>query len=285
MADMDPEVLFKTQRTALIEKYTKAQQEFKASTKPYKSTLQLVGTASANSNASVSFIVFLAGQQLEWFSYKVGEAIPYGPGAATRKALEDDTNLSKARQTNGIEDFCIESISMTCRSRRVNYTTFVSAPLVLTDPNVSAATKGLASLVDPASIVAPPQVMSPFNLEDLMLEAIKPHLAIEFEWDRRYVEKIGTADQIPEGGAKSFLRASGNPETSNRYRIPEGYLWRREGEPDSEFIVRGTLVENVVIPVNNITFPLAAEPSLVTNVFLDLVVRLHGLSVSIPTRN
>lgn len=288
MADNDLDVAFQTQRSALIKRYLKADQPFKAATKPYKSTLQLIGTGTLYTN-DVDFLVFKAGQVLEFFSYKLGDSIPYGAPGLTRRAIEDDCTQSKGRQTNGIEDFVIEGISMTCRSKRIQLQPVTLNPALNTfDKDIQNSVNGLISVADPASLLFNPQVDSPFNLQDTLFEAIKPHLAIEFEWDRRYVEKIGTSDQIPEGGAKSFLKASGDPRNDNRYRIPEGYLWCREGDPDSEFIVRATLVDPVFIPLNNLRVFNATpvnENAHTAYIFLDISMRLHGLSLSVPTRN
>ncbi len=125
--------------------------------------------------------------------------------------------------------------------------------------------------------------------KDALMTAIAPHIQIAFEWDRQRVEKIGTLDQIPEGAAKSFLRANGSPQTSERYRIPEGYLWRRDGQTDSEFVVRGRLLRSVLIPMSGILFPTAVAgtptgraPAIIQ---LDILTRLHGLSCKPPSRN
>jgi len=259
-------------------------QPYEAKTKPYKSSQQfqynvvdaLPGSAvMAHAILRVNFLV-------TWFSYKLGDALPYGPAGVNRIAVESDTNLSKPRQTNGVEDMVIEGISATAKSLRVEYTTTIFTG---TDPDDIAAYLGTRAIFDPASLMAPPQMFSPFNLEVPLFEAMKPITAIEFEWDRRRVEKIGTLDEIPEGGAKSFLRASGDPRTDNRYRIPEGYMWRREGQPDSEFIVRGTVAEAVVVPISLIATQGGSTLQKPNNLYLDVTVRLHGLALSLPSAN
>lgn len=287
MAAGDSKTLFATQRRIMYESYAAAGQPFSASTKPYKSTVTF-GALIVNSIAAVgvSFAVFPV-QRREWFSYKLNDPVPGNELLPTyRTALESDTNISKPRTTNGAEDFVIEGMSASCRNTRLVYAAG-SLPAAITDPNVVAALSGLESMLDPGSLVSPPQVNSPFNLEQVLYRAIAPHIAVEFEWDRSKVVKMGTLEQIPEGGANSYLRTSGVPSTDDRYRIPEGYLWRREGQPDCEFITRATLVENVVVPLLNIQLPSAV--TLVTvaasQVYIDCVLRLHGLSVKLPTRN
>lgn len=281
--------LYQTARKELLDEYAKRGLRFAAYTRPYKSTLQLQFQRITEANADgVTFLVAAAGQRLEWFSYGVGEPIPYGRQGATRVALEDDTNVSKGRNTNGVEDFVIEGMSLTHARTRIDYNATVAG---FTN-SITASALGIngsqpqTPIIDPGSICAPPQVQSPLNLEDALWTAAAPLVSIEFEWDRSRVIKVGTADEIGEGGPKSFLRSNGDPRPDARYKIPEGYVWRRQGQPDSEFIVRGVLQDNLFVPVTDIALPITgAEPSSIANVFLDLTFRLHGLAVTLPTRN
>lgn len=284
--------LFQTARKELLDEYAKRGIRFAAYTRPYKSTLQLQLSAITEPNLNgVTFLVAQAGQRLEWFSYGVGEPIPYGRSGATRVALEDDTNVSKGRNTNGVEDFVIEGMSLTHSRTRIDYNATVSA-LSNAFTNSALGINGAqpqVPVIDPAALLAPPQVQSPLNLEDALWNAIAPLMSIEFEWDRSRVIKVGTADEIGEGGPKSFLRSAGDPRPDARYKIPEGYVWRRQGQPDSEFIVRGVLQDPILVPVTNLALPYTAEPvspvRSISNVFLDLTFRLHGLAVTLPTRN
>lgn len=284
--------LFQTARKELLDEYAKRGIRFAAYTRPYKSTLQLQLQAITEPNLNgVTFLVAQAGQRLEWFSYGVGEPIPYGRSGATRVALEDDTNVSKGRNTNGVEDFVIEGMSLTHSRTRIDYNATVAA-LSNQFTNSALGINGAqpqVPVIDPAALLAPPQVQSPLNLEDALWNAIAPLMSIEFEWDRSRVIKVGTADEIGEGGPKSFLRSAGDPRPDARYKIPEGYVWRRQGQPDSEFIVRGVLQDPILVPVTNLALPYTSEPvspvRSISNVFLDLTFRLHGLAVTLPTRN
>jgi hypothetical protein len=119
-------------------------------------------------------------------------------------------------------------------------------------------------------------------------EAIFPKLAIQFTWDRRNIIPIGTLDQIPEGGAKSYLHAHGVPETMNRYKIPEGYIWRRADKPDGDFAVQGLVTDPVLIPINNIAFAASVDPANLvqaTQIFVDIALRVHGLGLNQPGAN
>jgi hypothetical protein len=288
MTQADTPASFVTQKTKLIQQYDALGVPYEAKTKPYISTqqfvLQIVDAFPAAA-ITMAHAVLRAGQTVTWFGYRLGDNIPYGPANVTRQALESDTNLSKPRMTNGVEDFVIEGVSATVKSQRLDYSSTVYTGV---DPDVINAYLGKAIIYDPAALSSPPQQFSPFNLEKAIYSAIAPAIPVEFEWDRRRVEKIGRLDQWVEGGGKSFLNANGDPRTDNRYRIPEGYLWRREGQPDSEFICRGTTPEAVVVPINLIIPP--NNSSSTTNVkpndlFIDVTVRLHGLSLSLPSGN
>jgi hypothetical protein len=285
--------IFMTQRRRILQAYQQANEPFSASTKPYKSTVSFVfqGTNTVIAS-SVRWLVAQQGQILEWFSYKIGDPVPGNidnVSVGYRAATEDDTNISKARTTNGAEDFIIEGMSATNRGQRVNYADGTGAVLNTTesDPVVSAALVGQVPIFDPGALYVPPQVQSPFNLENGLYRALSPLISVEFEWDRSKVVKIGTLEQLPEGAANSYLRSSGEPSTNDRYRIPEGYLWRREGQPDSEFITRGRLNEPLAVPVLSIFAPSETTPVVNTigRVLLDVVMRLHGLSVKLPSRN
>lgn len=284
--------LFMTQRRRIIESYKDAKEPFSASTKPYKSTVtfsfQVTNYIAAS---SVAWIVARKGQSFDWFGYKISDDVPGNIGVVTgyRAANEADTNLSKARTTNGAEDFVIEGMSASHRSTRTSWSggSVDSFPVNIVDSDVAEAVGGRVQMFDPAALYVPPQVMSSFNLEDGLYNAMSPLISIDFEWDRSKIVKIGTLEQIPEGAAKSYLRSSGEPSTNDRYRIPEGYLWRREGQPDSEFIVRGTLQEPLAVPILVVLGPSSTTPvNLIPSfIALDCVLRLHGLSVKLPTRN
>jgi hypothetical protein len=92
---------------------------------------------------------------------------------------------------------------------------------------------------------------------------------------------------MPCASAKSMLRANGNPENSNMYRIPEGYLWRRAGQPDSEFTANLTLQRALVVPINGIIPYVtgAAADAVPTTIWMEVTMRLFGLAVDLPSAN
>lgn len=289
--------LFAVQRDRILERYEKTNRPYQAYTHPYKSVGQIQFdvvdfNSAGGANAVMAHAVARAGQRIEWFGFGIGEPIPYGIAPTQKNATEADTNVSKGRQTNGVETFVIEGMSSSFKCVRARYNNAtVPAGVTAADHSVISAYQGTTAILDPGSLLAPPQVNSPFNLELPLGEAIKPQMSIEFEWDRSRIIKIGTLDEIPEGGAKSYLKASGEPTTANRFRVPEGYVWERQGLPDSEFIVRGVVQDDIVIPLNLIGMGGLAAPTnaggsnTLTNLWVDVILRIHGLAVSYPSRN
>jgi hypothetical protein len=69
-------------------------------------------------------------------------------------------------------------------------------------------------------------------------------------------------------------------------RIPEGLLWRRDGQTDSELIVKATLDRDVVIPTSGVLSPFDGATLLFPqSVVLDMSMRLYGLECRLPSTN
>jgi hypothetical protein len=148
------------------------------------------------------------------------------------------------------------------------------------------AVTGQTPIIDPAAIVMPPQGQSPANLEEPLFQSITPFLSLEFEWDRKRVEKLGVCDILPQAGAASYLRTNGEPRSDNRYLIPEGYVWRRDGEPDGEFVARTRLQRCIACPINLRSLLNSATTfKSPDNIQLELVMRVFGLEVQLPSSN
>ncbi len=290
------DVGFMTQRKRLLQAYEKAGQAITCRTIPYHSTgvfvFDVVNFAGATP-PGVAYAVARKNQSVTLFQYGVGDQLFLG-GTANTRATEADTNLGKASSTNGAEDFVIEGVGFHCRSARVGYAAgtgnlYVGGVGTPTDPDVVAALGGDIPIYDPAAINMPPQFQSPFNLENGAFESLLPLISVDFLFDRKRVEKIGTVDVMPCASAKSYLRANGDPCMSNLYRIPEGYLWRRDGQPDSEFSVNLTLQRPLVIPINGIvpyvTGAGQATDAVPTTIWMEVTMRLFGLAVDLPSAN
>lgn len=265
---------FQTLREVRQAEYEAKYGTFAFNTKPYKSMVSWQFDVVASGTAGFGFAIARAQQVREWFAYGIAEQIQMTPGT-TRAATPADTNLSKGRRTNGVEDMVIEGLSASIASQRIEYNV-ADIPAGVTDPDARNALLGLRPMTDPASIWTPPQYMSPFNLERAMHQAILTNIDLELEWDRKTKLPFGTLDQAPEGAGKSFLQANGSPNVDNRYRAPEGYAWRPQGVGDSELIVRGQLEIPITVPLNIITFPGGNAPVSPVRIYVDVLMRLHG---------
>lgn len=282
---------FQTQRKRLLDAYAKNGKPFIARTIPYHSTGVLpFDVVDADTTNGVAFAVARRNAQIVFFSYGVGEMVDLGGTIGFQRATDAETNQAKGSSTNGAQDYVIEGVGLSSRGMRLEYDGAAEGYLdaLATDADVEAAIQGDAAVFDPAGILTPPQMQSPFNLENGMFQALLGQASLNFQFDRKRIENIGTLEMLPQAGAASYLRANGAPEASNRYRIPEGYLWRRDGEPDCELQVTVTLQRPVVVPIN-----LAAiwggenEGDFVapTTIWLELVMRLFGLGVDLPSQN
>ncbi len=283
---------FETQRTRLLKAYEQAGQPITCRTIPYHSTcvFQFDVVNFAGASPGVGYAIARKNQTQTLFQYGVGDQIFLG-GTGNTRATEAETNLGKASSTNGAEDFVIEGVGFHAAAKRVLYApgtgNLYAGTGVPTDPTALASLTGDVGVYDPAAINMPPQAQSPFNNEDGMFQALLPKISVDFLFDRKRTEKIGTVDTMPCASAKSYLRANGNPDQHNVYRIPEGYLWRRDGQPDSEFSVNLTLQRDIVVPINGILPYVtgATSPAAPTTIWIEMVMRLYGLAVDLPSAN
>lgn len=288
------DVGFETQRKRLLKSYETAGQAITCRTIPYMSTgvfqFDVVNFAGGVA-PGVGYAVARKNQVVTLFNYGVGDQIFLGGLGGNTRATEADTNLGEGSRTNGAEDFVIEGVGFNCRSARMSYTAgtgnLYAGGGIPTDPVVLAALNGDVPIYDPAATNMPPQFQSPFNLENGPFQSMIPLISVDFLFDRKRTEKIGTVDVMPCASARSMLRANGEPLMSNMYRIPEGYLWRRAGQPDSEFTANLTLQRDLVIPINGIIPYVtgAAADAVPTEIWLEVQMRLFGLAVDLPSAN
>jgi hypothetical protein len=282
---------FTTTRDDIFNEYAAEKRQFGCSTRPYISVQTVVFdvlNALPAGAVVMAHAVAKAKQELVWFGFGDGDTLQIGSEAIpiTKKATDADTNLSSGHKTNGVEDFVIEAISSSVQGMRIVYDDADLAALGTLDGTVQGAYKGRIKLVDPAALVAPPQFGSPLNLEDVFYEAVAAKISAKLVWDKKGFIPVGTMDQFPEGGARSIIRAHGDPRVDNRYKIPEGYAWRRVDKTDGEFSVQGKLEDAVVIPITLVALQGEETPLVVpSQIFVDIRMRLHGLGFGKPGRN
>lgn len=283
---MEANTGFATQREILLSEYEKQGVNYLASTVPLHSTRSVRGTVVVPDLANGIAQLVIAPQSLRFFDYGVGDSIVMGADAA-HVANENDTNLAKAKSTNGAADCVIEGMGISVRGRRVQYSAVDAALMVpgATD-DILAALQGRAPLCDPASLVVPAQLGSPATLEEAIGQFVIRHASIELEFDRRRTEKLGTLATLPEAGGSSYLRSNGTPSPDSKWRIPEGYRWNRDGQPDSELVVYVKTWETLVVPISLCTIPGApGVPKSPVAMWVDLTLKLSGLQVSLPGTN
>jgi hypothetical protein len=288
------EMGFSTQRKMLLDQYKTAGQAITCRTIPYQSTgvfrFDVVDSVITTAPGA-GYAVARRNQVLTLFNYGVGDQIDLGGSDFTR-ATEADTNQGEGSRTNGAEDFVIEGVGFYARSVRVAYAAgtgnlYSGGTEEPVDADVVASLAGNIPVYDPAAINVPAQLQSPFNLENGVFQAMIDLISVDFLFDRKRTEKIGTVNVMPCASAKSMLRANGEPNNSNQYRIPEGYLWRRAGQPDSEFTANLTLQRALVVPINGIIPYVAgaADAAFPTTIWLEVTMRLFGLAVDLPSAN
>ncbi len=285
---------FATQRELLLDQYKAAGQAITCRTIPYQSTgvfqFDVVDFAAGTAPGN-AYAVARKNQVLTLFNYGVGDQINLGGGGGNTRANEADTNQGEGSRTNGAEDFVIEGVGFYARSVRAQFAAgsgnLYGGTGVPVDIDVLASLNGDLPVYDPAAINMPPQFQSPFNLENGPFQSLLDLISVDFLFDRKRTEKIGTVNVMPCGSAKSMLRANGEPNNSNVYRIPEGYLWRRAGQPDSEFTANLTLQRALVIPINGIIPYVsgAAADAVPTKIWVEVTMRLFGLAVDLPSAN
>jgi hypothetical protein len=286
---------FKYSRKKLLDMYgdfaKKTGSEFLVTTKPVHSVQSLQGDV-VNANAAqvlgaYAYLVFRRGQQMVFFEPALGQSAPLS-GDPNHRFSEADTTLTKPRSTPGAADMAIEGLGFEVRGTKPVYaaaTDFFPAGQTL-DPTVAAALNGTGAIYDPGSKIIPAEFSSPAMLEQTLMSALSPYLALSFEWDQaERTEKIGTANQLGVGGGSSFLHANGVPSSQDRYEIPEGYIWSRDGEPGSEFVCRATLTENVVVPFTPVSHLEAATFVAPTHIHTEFMLRAFGIQLRMPNKN
>ena len=256
------------------------------STRPW--TFQIID-ARPTANPQIAFARIAAPASAGYFTYKIGDTIDTGFGT-NRVADDADTCLTVGRRTPNQEDCAIGAIGFGQRSARVRYSEAAIAAAIaasgggtLSD-DVQNMLRGLVPMADPGALQAPPQQEAPFNLQRVFETLIRPFLKFEIIWNGKSTIYVGMGSQFPNASAISYLNAQGEPRLDNAFTVPEGYLWRREGQgADTELELRVTLVRPVVVPISlpslNLLAQIPAVPpvpqAFPTDLVFDLTAYLH----------
>lgn len=256
---------------------------------PYHSVAALqFDVVNQSPTDGVAYAVARRGQELVFFNYGQGDRITLANDPAHRSTYAD-TNLSKAKSTNGANDYVIEFVSLKCRGIKTQWdvnTHFFLAGTTI-DPDVALALAAQAPLHDPTSIASPPELYNPFYLENTVLQGVNNHMECEFLFDQSGTRKLGGSWLFGEGGAASYLRTNGVPSKESRLYIPEGFLWARDGEPDSDFTAFLRLRSPIVIPISGIVEPYDSSTTVVfpTHFWLEIMMTVWGVEIGLPSSN
>jgi hypothetical protein len=285
---------FQTKRTELLEAYRKNGVPFLATTRGLHSVRSLLFQVMNLDTATgtIGFLVAKKGQELIFFNYGLGQPIELA-GDPQHVANEADTSLTRGSSTTASADLSIEWITMNARAIKAAYTQAAATPIfpdfvatVDPDPVVTAALQGKVPMVDPFGNVIPADVASSATLEHVLYQAAAPHMSCKFEWDNAdRTEKIGTCEQFTEGGGASYLHSNGEPSVANRFRIPEGFLWGREGQPAGQLQVICKLETDIVIPYVPPASKVGAGFPVLRAVYVEMKMRLGGMLLRVPGSN
>lgn len=285
--------LFRTKRSELLALYAKNGVPFLATTRGLHSVRSLrFDVQNLDAGGAIGFLVAQAGQELDFFNYAQGNQIELA-GSPNFRATEAETSLTTARRTTASADLSVEWITMGARGIKAQYTPAAQTPLypdfvatVNPTDGVTQALAGQACVADPFALVLPAEVGSSATLEHVLYHLVAPHLTLRFEWDNAdRTEKMGTCDQFVEGGGASYLHANGEPSVNNRFRIPEGFLWAREGQPAGDMHVIATLRNNVVIPYTPPASLLSTGFPDMIAAWVELKLRVGGMLLRVPGSN
>jgi hypothetical protein len=279
-----PEIkIGKTARDRILEPYESTGQDYEFRSTPISSVNQFVGNVVDVANGA-AFLVFDA-QELVYFRTGLGERIDFG--AASVPASDAETNLQKGGSTDGARDMAVEGITF---QQQANCVTFFSGATALSgfgtnpsDPRVISALRGNGVICDPFGLIVPPQLQSPYLLEEAVFQQIIKHSTISVELDTSRPFKLGGADLCPASTGNSSLRASAGAGLV--FKFDEGIAWMRDSKPDSDMNVRVKLHRPVVVPISLTTFPGGNAVTAPTTVYLRALMRLHGVSVTALASN
>lgn len=282
-----------TKRTEVLDMYHKNGQPFLATTRGFQSTRSIqFDVVDLGAGGAVGYLVARRGQTIIFFDYGQGEQIQLS-GNPNHRATEAETSITRGMHTTASADLVIEWITMAPRANKLQYQIatpnqfpdFVAGVMAANDPMLTAL-QGQKPFSDPFGVVMPADVGASATLESVLYHAIAPFLTCRFEWDNAdRTEKMGTVDQFTQGGGASFLHANGNPDVGNRFRVPEGFIWAREGQPASEMQVVCTLQDDVVVPYTPVAGPLTGTHTPLVATWCEIVMRVGGLLVRVPGTN
>lgn len=244
-------------------------------------------------------------QELKFFNYKVGDQIISGSVVGGNEvkidADDSDTTMTDARYTPHNADVAIAGLSFCQRNICVQYsesdiqTAIAGSGGGSLDASTLSMLRGQAPFIDPGSLVSPPQVYSPQNLQNAIESLLRPFIKVELQWGGTIKVLVGKASDLSSGVAKSYLETQGEPALQNVFQIPEGYIWNNKGFEggDTEMELVAKITRPLVVPMQFPAIPLlnANDPAgvpffaLPERVIVWTEFRLHCQTFSVVSSN
>jgi hypothetical protein len=269
----------------------------------------VIGVHSVAGSPKFAFAVLKAGQDIKLFAdgrgVGVKDALP-NTSAIDFPGTEDWTSLSNKR-TMGASCKVIDAITLSEVAAHVQYDNPVTAGVPtftiggnayqVTDPVLQSVlcknttgsstvkSSATAILYDPSSLVTPPELMSPANLESTFWSACKPHLVLSYAYSQDSTTQVGPVDVIPDGAAKTYLRAIGENSNANRYPIVGGIEWAEDGATGADLEFKLKSFRDIVIPITIPDFGLQGTTIAPNAISLEVRARLHGPEFFIPAQH
>lgn len=272
-----------TAREKIVAPYIERGQPHEFRSTPVSVAGQMRADIVAHS-ASIAFVVF-APQEVKLARKGIGDDIQYG--RTNSEATEAETNLQKGGSTDGARDMAIEGIQLSGLGTLLDYygggtrlgwgEGGGAAP---DNERVVRALNGESMLVDPFGLVVPPQLQSPYLLEDTLFVNLMRLTSLELKLDTSRPFNMGCARLFPGSAGASLLRSTGEPLNSNVFSFPEGILWQRDGKADSDLAITLKLQRELVMPISPVTLPGGSAPTIPLHVYQRIGVDLLGVSVS-----
>lgn len=303
MPDSGAPTLFNTKRTDLLELYSNNGVPFIATTRGMHSVRSLRFDVQNLdlATSTIGYLVAPRGQEIIFYNYGQNDSIELS-GNPQHRANASDTMLTKGSRTTAAADLAIEWITAGARAVKMQYqqhpavagvppfhpdfTIDPTAQAQLNQVPVLSMLEGRVALVDPFGLCMPAEVGSSATLQHVLYHAVAPHITCKFEWDNAdRTEKVGTFDQFAQGSGAAYLNSNGNPDTANKFRIPEGFIWAREGQPAGELQVVCRLENDVVIPYTPVVQALTGVQTVLEHVWVEITMRMGGILLRVPGSN
>lgn len=275
-------VLAKTARDKILEPYLSSMQQHEFRTTPLSSVAQFEATVVRDDPASTFAWVKFKAQTVKFFRKGEGDRLQLGAGETD--CTDAESNLQKGGSTDGARDMAVEGLQISSGGSLVKYYNRGVAPtgfgVVPLDEDVRAALWGEGHILDPFGLIVPPQLQSPYLLEDALFTKLMQLSTVKIDLDTSRPFKLGLCQLFPGAAGQSMLKATGIPEAANQFMFKEGLLWKRDGRSDSDLKMTVELHRPLIMPINLVTLPGGNAATAPTHIYQRVMIDLLGVSVT-----